>query len=307
MLELLIMSERLLISLPEVYRRVNNIENPVKRAGAQAFSGIYSPVLSLPEYFHRPVTVTAMRNRALRAKEYAMKQANDGIGEQPPEVFDFSELDTLAKNAGLRPLDLLDLPSRLKNSLLRSYAFHPVNKPLTLTLALAELNRWSIDHLTGLRNVSYASALDTRRELNTLTGLTCEQMEERIAGVIEKKIEASKLKSKENQGKILADVAGHIFDSIGHKILDEIPLIALWDSYEEMSKYQAWNEVMNQLKPGEKGAIKGALTVANHYAKLKTVGEVRRATTEQLQVLGAHRAQFLRQAFGTQQADLIQH
>lgn len=303
MVEFSIMAERLPLSLPEVYRRVNNIEDPVKRAGAQAFSGIYAPVLSLPEYFHRPVTVTTMRNRALRAKEFAIKQANDEIGVQPPDEFDFSEIDTLAQNAGLRPLDLLGIPLRVKNSILRSYGFHPINKPLTL----AELNTWSIDYIAGLRNVSYTSALHTHMELNTLTGLTRDQVEERIAKIIEEKIEASKPKSRENQGQILLDVTGQIFESIGHRIPDEIPLIALWDSYDKISKYQDWNEVMRHLKPGEKGAIKGALTVANLQAKLKTIGDIRRATTEQLQALGVHRAQFLREAFGTQQADLIQH
>lgn len=297
------MAERLPISLPEVYRRANNITDPVKRAGAQAFSGIYAPVLSLPEYFHHPVMVTTMRNRALRAKEFAIKQANDELGVRSPEEFDFSELDVLAQNAGLKPLDLLDITSRAKNSLLRSYGFHPIDKPLTL----AELNKWSIDHLTGLRNVSYASALHIRMEINTLTGLTREQVEERIERVIQEKIEASKPKSRENQGQILIDVAGRIFDNIGHRIPDEIPLLALWDSFDEMSKYQSWNEVMSQLKPGEKGAIKGALSVARWQGKFNTVGDIRRATTEQLQALGVHRAQFLREAFGTQQADLIQH
>lgn len=296
MVELLGMAERLPISLPEVYRRVNSIEDPVKRAGAQGFAGVYAPTLRLPEYDRSSLNRTTMRNRALRVKEFAIKEAQKelGVNESPEtELFNFQEMDFAAQQAGLAGVDLLGLSARTRNMLLRSRITD-----------LATLNTMSTNDLMGLRNTGTKAVKEIVGRLNEVRGISGQEVEARIVGVFtEREEEAKQQKNKQQTeiGRSVREAADVIFE-VGTKLSDEVPLAGLYTAPNRdfnIEIPQEWQEIVAQLRPGQKGAVNGTLVVAMEHYGLKTVGEIRQKSPAELaELLGPNRAIFFKNAFG---------
>lgn len=296
MVELLSMAERLPISLPEVYRRVNNIEDPVKRAGAQAFAGIYAPTLRLPEYDRSSLNRTTMRNRALRVKDFAIREAQTELGlteSTETELFNFQEMDFAAQQAGLAGVDLLGLSARTRNVLLRSRITD-----------LATLNTMSTTDLMRLGITGIKAVKEIVGRLNEVRRISAQEVEARIIGVFterEEIVNQQRNKQKVEMGTSIREAAEPIFE-VGTKLSDEVPLAGLYTAPDRdfnIEIPQEWGSVVAQLRPGQKGAINGALIVAMEHHGFKTVGEIRQKSPAELaELLGPNRAIFFKNAFG---------
>lgn len=300
------MAERLPISLPEVYRRVNNIEDPVKRAGAQAFSGVYAPALRLPDYTRSSLNRTIMRHRALRAKEFAINEAETEFGlniSPTSETFDLQAIDQVAQQAGLMGIDILGISSRARNVLYRSQIKD-----------LVTLNQMTTDELFGLRNAGVKSVKEIQEGLRGIKSITPEEAEDRIKGIFAEQEEYAQQqleRQRREKGKTIQEAAEAVSEA-GSQLSDDTLLDALYTGPNRdftLEIPQEWASAIKKLVPAQKGVLNVTLTVAmshHNIRNIRSVGEIRKMSAEELKdIVGPTRAMFFQKAFGMSSNPLV--
>src|SRR5258705_620184 len=108
---------KLPISIAELHSRIRIIPDPLKRAEAQAFAGVYAPVLRNPENY-TPGEIQQQRSFALRAKKIINPDIPSPVINPPEENFpDYRSIDAIAEEFGFRGIDMLMLPTVITNRL----------------------------------------------------------------------------------------------------------------------------------------------------------------------------------------------
>ncbi len=259
------MAEVLPISLPEVYRRVNKITDPVKRAGAQAFAGVYAPVLSMGLKDSMP----SMRSFALRAKEFALAEASV---EFSSGLISLHEMDKSAEQTGQTGTELLGLTVRVANSLKRA--------GITELAALKRMSEWE---LLGVRNLGRGGLGEINQKLAILEGKIPQEPEQAPPSGLRLSEAAEALKKPGSK----------VENWVTMKTLNSVIVKPLMpDTLRE------WIEAVKKLDPAQKGAARATLVVAELYNGINQVGDIRRMSDDELiEAVGANRATFLRKVF----------
>lgn len=298
------------ISIAEVHHRIDHIKDSVKRAGAHTFAGVYGPVLRYPQNYtdeeHRK-----SRELGLLAKRLVQEEVQTGR-----ESFQLlEELDTQARTAGLLGVDLLLLPARFRNALVKRGQMPD----------LASISTSTAEQLKAIPNVGDKGIRQIREGLTEVRAMTPEQIAQRIAQLLEPK----PIVIKERKPLILPQITEMVFNAAGCEVPDTVRLedLRMGQPYRnepivyrsvteagivrtttivstgnygriETNVLRSWTELLESLPQIQRGLVEGALAWGAEEG-FEIVGPIRRVSFEELRSkIGEGSAIFLYEAFG---------